>query len=527
MARLADAPPQSRTAPAVPRLARWPLVAVALLGLASELLYLLALVRPYWLPRYVDRPLVDLGKIGGYEPAAGVRYGLPLALLWGLYLAAGVAARRLDRWLLPLACGGALLFALTLLWLYPITAADIFNYLLYGLVEHRGANPLVQPPDAVIGEPLIGFSAWRGHPSPYGPVWQRLAYLITAVTGESLLAGILGFKLLLVACHLLNTGLVARLARATGSIEPGTAALLYAWNPLLLYETAGNGHNDVVMLTAALLAAWALCRPRGPAGLALPITALGVLVKYVAAIWAPIVLLAAWHRERGRGPNGPRRLILWAAASALLALALFWPYWSGGQTLEGVRRQADLYTTSLASVTMVLLSERSGLIERQTLLDALKGVALAGVAATAILRRPRDGGVRSLLAALFDVTLAYLLLGALWFQPWYLVPLVGLAQPLDVRRRLLAAVYALGAFGSYLVYFYVWPALDWTGDRLLIQGLAAGVAHGPVLLALLAFAVHRIASAGPRAAGREACGVRRGVWGAPRRVCGGCVALSC
>ena len=499
MARLAEAPPQSLTAPAAARLVRWPLVAVALLGLASELLYLYALVRPYWLPRYVDRPLLDLGKIGGYEPSAGLRYGVPLALVWGLYLAAGVVARRLDRWLLPLAYGGALLFAATLLWLYPITAADIFNYVLYGLAEHRGANPLVQPPDAAIGEPLIGYSAWRGHPSPYGPVWQRLAYLVTAVTGESLLAGILGFKLLLVACHLLNTALVARLARATGAVAPGMAALLYAWNPLLLYETAGNGHNDIAMLTAALLAASVLCRPRAPAGLALPVTALGVLVKYVAAIWAPLVLLAAWHRERGRGGwQGFWRLIPWAAASALLALALFWPYWSGGRALEGVRRQADLYTTSLASVTMVLLNERSGLIERQTLLDALKGVALAGVAATAVLRRPRDGRARSLLAALFDVTLAYLLLGALWFQPWYLVPLVGLAQPLDVRRRLLAVVYALGAFGSYLVYFYVWPALDWTGDRLLNQGLAAGVAHGPVLLTLLALAVYRAGRARSR-----------------------------
>ena len=181
-----------------------------------------------------------------------------------------------------------------------------------------------------------------------------------------------------------------------------------------------------------------------------------------------------------------------------LALALFWPNWSGGRALEGVRWQDDLFTYTPASVTMVLLSERSGLIERQTLLNGLKGVALAGIAATAVLPRPRDGWARSLLSALFDVTLAYLLLGALWFQPWYLVPLVGLAQPLDVRRRLLAVVYALGAFGSYLVYFYVWPALDWTGDRLLIQGLAAGVAHGPVLLTLLALAVYRAGRARSR-----------------------------
>jgi hypothetical protein len=48
-----------------------------------------------------------------------------------------------------LAVGGALGCGAILLWLYPITAADIFNYALYGIVQHRGENPLVVPPQRV------------------------------------------------------------------------------------------------------------------------------------------------------------------------------------------------------------------------------------------------------------------------------------------------------------------------------------------------------------------------------------------
>ncbi len=75
MATLADAPPRPRVESRAPPRGRWALAAVVLVGLASELIYLLALVRPYFLPRYVDRRLLDLGKIGGYAIADGSATG--------------------------------------------------------------------------------------------------------------------------------------------------------------------------------------------------------------------------------------------------------------------------------------------------------------------------------------------------------------------------------------------------------------------------------------------------------------------
>lgn len=460
---------------------------IACLGLVSAWLYWHWLVRPYWLPRYVEQPLLDLGKIGGYDPGAGRRYALPLIALWVVYLAAWALAKQVrgERPLHILAFAGGLGLSLLLLWLYPITAADIFNYLIYGLVQHQGQNPLVVEPRDVIGLPLIGFSAWPFYPSPYGPLWQSIAWAITAVTGERLLAGIIGFKLVFVACHLLNTLLVARIAAGTGVMRPGVAALVYAWNPLLLYETAGNGHNDILMLTGLLLGLWCLLAERR-SFLALPAVTLAALAKYVAALWLPIFLYA-WlpHTLRARRW---RAILLSGLLALLLLLVCFGPYWAEGRALDGVRRQSDLYTTSLASWVIALLTENRLVIGRGLLLDIIKRASVVLILFVMVLARPRPGDPRSLTHAIFDVSLAYLLVGALWFQPWYLVPLVGLLPLVSPVRRLIAISYALGATGSYVFYFFVWPALAWTPDRFIVQSWAAGIAHGPTWLALIAAA---------------------------------------
>jgi hypothetical protein len=184
------------------------------------------------------------------------------------------------------------------------------------------------------------------------------------------------------------------------------------------------------------------------------------------------------------------------AASAALAVALYAPFWAGGAALTGVRRQADLTTTSFAALALIAVPMRLPTIPAGTLLDLCKAAAAACIALTFLWHvwpwgRLRD--TRGVVAALFDVLLAYLLTGALWFQPWYLVPLVGLAALCGAARRALALVFALGAMGSYVVYFYVWPALDWTPDRLLIQEIAVAVTYGPVLLALAGLLLARLA----------------------------------
>lgn len=479
-----------------------PALALAALAILGCGIYWWSFVRPYGLVVYVARPLLDLGKIGGYGREDGWRFALPLVALWLVYALAALIAPhvRSGRALGAVAGGGTLGAVAVLLWLYPITAADIFNYALYGLMQHAGANPLVVPPRGVIGPPLLGYSAWPDHPSPYGPLWQGLAWLVTAVSGDRLLPGILLFKGLLAACHLLNTWLVARIAAAIGdprpggvaplgSVRPGVAALLYGWNPLLLYETVGNGHNDVVMLTALLLALLALTDRRD--ALAPPLVVAAALAKWVGALWLPVLALGwlpgAWRARRWRAIGAA------GLGMAVLVILCLGPFWADGAALDGVRRQADLYTTSFGGLLMLEVPRHSLPILPHELLDRVKQGAAAIVALTILIARPRDGGAREVARATFDVTLAYLLVGALWFQPWYLVPLVGLAPLVGPARRALAAIYALGATGSYVVYFYVWPALDWNPDPLVIQRWATFIAHGPALAATVALVAAHLA----------------------------------
>jgi hypothetical protein len=465
------------------------------LGVVSAWLYWRWLAQPYFLPRYVEQPLLDLGKIGGYDPDAGHRYTYPMIAIWVAYLVAwGLAGRVRGEWSLrALAFAGAVGCSAILLWLYPITAADIFNYVIYGIVQHRGANPLAVEPRDVIQQPLIGYSAWPFYPSPYGPIWQWISWAVTAITGERLLAGILGFKLVLIACHLLNTLLMDRIAAGTGLARPGVAALAYGWNPLLLYETAGNGHNDIVMLTGLLLALWLLIGRRREV-LALPGVTLAVLAKYVAGLWG-LVLLIAWLPAQWRERRW-RPVVISGVICLGLVVVSFAPFWDGGKALEGVHRQSDLYTTSLTSWLVALLNERRLVVGRAVLLELIRRVAFLVLALTILVSRPRSGDWRSLVHALSDISLAYLLVGAFWFQPWYLVPLVGLSPLVNTWRRVIAIIYAFGATGSYVFYFYIWPALNWTPDRFVVQSWAVGIAHGPTWVALLAMGGYWVARRG-------------------------------
>src|SRR5438105_15533269 len=89
-------------------------------------------------------------------------------------------------------------------------------------------------------------------------------------------------------------------------IRPGAAlaaGVLVGWNPLLQFETAGNAHNDIVMVFFALLAVYAITRRWWL--LVFPLLALSVAAKYVLILLGPLLLLWMWRRG-----DIPRRTIL-------------------------------------------------------------------------------------------------------------------------------------------------------------------------------------------------------------------------
>ena len=119
--------------------------------------------------------------------------------------------------------------------------------------------------------------------------------------------------------------------------------LLLGWNPVLLFETWGNGHNDMAMTFWFLLAFWWISRQHYT--LAVLSLLSGALMKFIPVLLIPAVVVIAWHDLHKTGLR-LAFLAKTAMLGGLLAVLLYAPFWNGLTTLD-VGRRMQLFTTSL------------------------------------------------------------------------------------------------------------------------------------------------------------------------------------
>jgi hypothetical protein len=439
------------------------LVNLAVVAWLSFLLWVLLLVRPFNLLNYYYYSQLNLYGFSWVNPSA--RWDLVIAFVGQgvLYYAGWRAARRAagrDAW--AIVAWSTVAFIVALLFVYPLGSTDIFDYILHGrIVGLYHANPFVQVGYDYPKDPVFPYMGWPGATSAYGPLWELLAGLVArvaaglsagnTVVGNVIVANVIAFKLLsgifLGGCAALVAAILrfapARQGPAGSQRLPsGNRALagfvLIAWNPLILYETLVNGHNDVVMVFCILLAAWALLKQHFT--LAILALVAGTLLKFIPVLLLPAAGLIALRdlpdwRERGR----------FLAVTALLAAALVvltWkPFWEGPAVL-GLARRQQLFTASLSSVlyawlTPVLGAARAGiLIARAAAYFTVVFALFEGY------RAWRDRNWTSFASASFAVLMFYVLGTVLWFMPWYAIWPLGLAPLLpSVRSVRLAHVF--------------------------------------------------------------------------------------
>ena len=146
-----------------------------------------------------------------------------------------------DRRLLALVFLFAIFFAVTLVAMYPIGAADIFNYVFYSrMLVKYGANPLAVPPKVFASDPFYSHVLWMHSPAPYGPLWLLLTVPGTVLAGNELILNLFLMNALTAVFFLASAFVIYLILRR---LEPAYAlagTLLFAWNPLVLFEAAGN-----------------------------------------------------------------------------------------------------------------------------------------------------------------------------------------------------------------------------------------------------------------------------------------------
>src|SRR5512135_528626 len=325
----------------LPRFFYHPVLQIMVLGTASWLVYL-HLTLTYPLTTFILKyPLTDFGRANNWSLLTLGDFGASILGVFALYLLAFLVVRRHPnrRSLLWLTLAFAVLYGVTLLVIYPITATDIFEYSFHSRILTRyGQNPLTTPPIAFKGDPFLKTVNWMVQPSPYGPLWVILTVPGSLLAANDLVLNILMMKGLAVIFYLGCVVMIAAILRVQDPARKLAGTLLFAWNPLILFEAPGNGHNGIIMMFFVLLAIYMLVNRRWM--WVLPILGASVLVKYVSALLLIPFLVYCVRAQTGMR-NRLVFLLQTLALSGILFAILELPFFA---VPTGLLDEADFYS---------------------------------------------------------------------------------------------------------------------------------------------------------------------------------------
>jgi alpha-1,6-mannosyltransferase len=305
-------------------------------------------------------------------------------------------------------------------------------------------NPIIVAPSAVSSDPLFPYlHYWWNTNTAYGPLWFLVTLPAYLVAGDGLISNIVAYKALPFAFELIALLFIVLIVRRIDPPRVAAAVVCFGWNPLVLWEIAGNGHNDIVMMSFALAALFLLLTARWP--LAFPLLACSILVKFVSAILLPAFILWILLRN-GRRAIFP--LTLGMLAAALISILIVFPFWAGKETITPLRAQQNYFIYSPASALIGSWGEDLSNTPKVTAVKHGLTIAffvLYGLVLTRLRRNPVSL-IQVSVAAMFLL----LVLMTWWFWPWYVI--WGLALAALLPSSSYARLFVLFSMTAMLLY---------------------------------------------------------------------------
>jgi alpha-1,6-mannosyltransferase len=429
----------------------WPILAA---GLLVEVVLLAGLTWPLriWQPPDAITEPEPLSEMIGQSAAGLARFVLTLAVWCVCYGFVYHTSHRPPspnaRWALLLF---PVLFVVTLAPTWPAASKDVYHYIFEGrALALHGENPLTTPPAEFPADPLRWImSSWEWEPSRYGPLWALVAAVPAWLAGDNLRAVVLGFKAIGVASFLCTIACTHAAARRVRPDLALPAFVFVAWNPLLLFESAANAHNDILMLAFTALAL--LLAVRRDWTLAFPALAAAVLVKYLTGLLGPLLLLWAWRSTRGQ-PRERRRIVAGLGLAVWLMVACFAIFWTGAGTVGALAGAAGEALNSPGWLLRAAL-ERLGLPETVAHLVVAAPLATAFLVVYALLLRrawAAGSGFPAFLRYGLIALTVYLWTLSWWFWPWYVTWVLPVAALLAGRPVAFALLWSVAALAAYV-----------------------------------------------------------------------------
>jgi hypothetical protein len=215
---------------------------------------------------------------------------------------------------------------------------------------------------------------------------------------------------------------------------------------LVLFETVGNGHNDILMVFFGLVGVWLALSGRW--FWAIVALAVAVLFKYVFIVLGPLLLLYALHHD---GRRALRPILLGGIASVVLILVAFLPIYEGADTFFRIygESQEGFINSPAALMNRTLTAIYADATAAGTMTKRVTLVLFVGCYLWLLWRQ--GASAERWLGTSCYVLFLYLVLMSGWFWPWYVVWLIAIAALLvGSNAAILALVLSLTAMLGYI-----------------------------------------------------------------------------
>lgn len=428
------------------------------IGCALTILYIILFVHPFLLTQLSPETPRDgepfVQYLGAYLPYTWLGHAFGLVIIFLLYIIGWkICFRSSDPRLIHITILFSIIFGALFTITSPVMTVDIIDYAFRAkMIVRYGLNPLVaSPTDVPIGDTWLNLLHWTDIPTPYGPLWLALSSLAYMVAGDNLLENVYLLKFIAFAAYLACVSLIFWMTRHRVPGQGAGGLCLFAWNPLVLIELIGNGHNDIVMILAILLAFASAYHRKWH--FLYPALAAAFLIKVTAILFAPffsIYAVISLIKCRSRVDN--RRFILGAFLAIGMICLLYGLFWAGPDTIKHVSR-AQLGTTINSPATAFLVfSKFSGFSveNRVAVVMAIAYGLFIGVYLALLIFMGCNK--LTLAESCHDGIALFLFTAATWFWPWYLSWLLVPASLVSsYRRQVGAIVFSLTSLSYYFV----------------------------------------------------------------------------
>ncbi len=210
----------------------------------------------YWLNFRIDAVVPIFFKLSGIKLYVIIFIFLSALYFTGVFLVCKILpVEAKSRRLTGIILFFAVIFRIALIVPDPAALSnDMYRYMWDGRVQQNGINPYLYPPGADELRSLRDATIYpninrKDYPTLYPAGAQIFFRIFYSLVGDS----VTGFKAIMVFFDILTLLVLAALLRSWGLNL--ARLIIYAWNPLVLFEIAYSGHLEgitVFLITAAL-----------------------------------------------------------------------------------------------------------------------------------------------------------------------------------------------------------------------------------------------------------------------------------